>query len=247
MPQLVALPRGPETPLTNAKGAFSRSLAEYSLAAMLHFNKQVPRLQANRAGKVWEKFIMNELHGQTVGFVGFGDIAQATARLCKALGMRVVALRNSRGLDDAGLADAVYYTCDGQKLDVFREADHVICSLPGGADTLKFCGCEEFAAMKPSGVFISIGRGTCVDEGALAAALQEGRVAAAALDVFAVEPLPPQSPLWSLENVLLSSHNADLTADYIGATWSVFLERLAEYQAPGWAGFAAEVDKAKGY
>jgi len=247
VPLLASLPRGMETPLTNAKGAFSRSLAEYSLLAMLHFNKQVPRLQEQRSNKVWEKFIMGELHGMTVGFVGFGDIAKATARLCKAFGMRIVALRNSPGLPDDGLTDKVYYSGaqPPQKLEVFKESDFLICSLPGGQATHKFCGAEEFAAMKSTSVFISIGRGTCVDEDALAKVLQQKQIAGAALDVFAVEPLPQDSALWSCENLLFSPHNADLTCNYIGETWRIFLEKLEAHKSGSSLG--AEVDKVKGY
>ena len=112
VPVINSLPGGREIPLTNAKGAYSRYLAEYSLAAMLHF-KQIPRLQSNRVTKTWDKFIMNELHGQTVGFIGFGDIAQCTAPLCKAFGMRILAWRNSRGAPGEELADEVFYSSDG--------------------------------------------------------------------------------------------------------------------------------------
>lgn len=251
VPVLNGLPRGPATPLTNAKGAFSRSLAEYSLAAMLHFNKQIPRLQQNRVTKTWDKFIMGELHGQTVGFVGFGDIAQTTARLCKALGMRVVAFRQSRGASGSELADVVRYADEGPegsaKQSVFRESDYVICSLPGGPKTYRACGAADFAAMKPTAVFISIGRGTCVDEGALIYALRAGKIAGAALDVFEKEPLPPDSPLWGCDNLLLSPHNADLTATYMRCTWEVFLEKAAAFGSPGFTGFDQVVDKEKGY
>mmetsp|Transcript_50516 Transcript_50516/g.156327 ORF Transcript_50516/g.156327 Transcript_50516/m.156327 type:complete len:277 (-) Transcript_50516:45-875(-) len=252
VPVMNALPRGPDIPLTNAKGAFSRSLAEYALGAMLHFNKQVPRLQQSRAGRNWDKFIMAELHGKTAGFVGFGDIAQATARLCKAFGMKVVALRNQRGPNaDAGnaLADAVFYASEMEdaKLEVFRQSDFVVCTLPGGPATRNACGRAEFSAMKPSAVFISMGRGTCVDEASLVEVLRTGAIAGAALDVFAVEPLPADSPLWDCDNLLLSPHNADLTADYMRLTWDVFLGRLAEYCDPAFATFAGAVDKTKGY
>merc|ERR1711871_1490851 len=195
VPQMVKLPGGNDIPLTNAKGAYSRVLAEYTLAAMLHFNKQVPRLQDNKRSRTWEKFTMSELHGKTVGFVGFGDIAQTHVPYCKAFGMRVLALRQSKNANGNDLADKVYYTGLGappegdQKLDLFKEADYVVCSLPGGDATKYFCGRAEFAAMKPSAVFISIGRGTCVDEAALVDALKEGSIAGAALDVFEKEPL----------------------------------------------------------
>mmetsp|Transcript_79609 Transcript_79609/g.170714 ORF Transcript_79609/g.170714 Transcript_79609/m.170714 type:complete len:340 (-) Transcript_79609:92-1111(-) len=251
VPLLNALPGGPEIPLTNAKGAFSRSLAEYAMAAMLYFNKQLPRLQQNRMSRNWDRFIMNELHGKTVGFIGFGDIAQATAVVCKAFGMKVAALRNTRNLSGNDLADMVYYASDQEngsgKSEVFRTADFVVCTLPGGPATKYACGRDEFAVMKPSGVFISMGRGTCVDEAALVEALREGRIAGAALDVFEKEPLAAESPLWDCENLLLSPHNADLTATYLRQTWDLFLEKLTSYSDPGFAGFSSVVDKEKGY
>merc|ERR1711879_730978 len=119
-----------------------------------------------------------------------GDIGQTTARLCKALGMKIIAPRNSRGAAGNELADEVYVTGEGAaKQSVFEKADFVICSLPGGASTNKFCGRTEFNAMKSTAVFISLGRGTCVDEGELVQALKGNQIAGAALDVFAVEPL----------------------------------------------------------
>jgi len=253
VPQMLALPGGAEMPLTNAKGAFSRSLAEYTLAAMLHFNKQVPKLQAQKESATWEKFIMKELHGLTVGFVGFGDIAQTTVPYCRAFGMKVIALRQSRNATGEHLADKVYYTGAGyaaegdQKLDLFREADFVVCSLPGGAATKNFCDKEAFAAMKPTSFFISIGRGTCVDESAVVEALQTGQIAGAALDVFATEPLPKESPVWTCPNLLLSPHNADLTSEYMKLTWDLFLKKFAAFSVPDFAGFDVQVDKVKGY
>jgi phosphoglycerate dehydrogenase-like enzyme len=253
VPQMLALPGGKEIPLTNAKGAFSSSLAEYSIAAMLHFNKQITRLQSNKGEKKWEKFIMSELKGMTVGFVGFGDIAQTTVPYCRTFGMKVLALRQSTNASGNDLADKVYYCGAGappegdQKLDLFREADYVICSLPGGSATTHFCNKEAFAAMKPSGVFISIGRGTCVDEKALVDALTNGQIAGAALDVFEKEPLPEDSSVWTCKNLLLSSHNADLTSSYMQLTWDVFCAKLAAFTAPNFAGFDTQVDKDKGY
>jgi len=249
VPILNALPRGPETPFTNAKGAFSRSLAEYSLAAMLHFNKQIPRLQNNRSSQVWQKFTMAELHGQTVGFVGFGDIAQATAKLCRCFGMKILALRQSSNTKGNDLADQVYVGSSDStaKQEVFRKSDYIVCTLPGGDATKYFCGKAAFAEMKSTAVFISMGRGTCVDEAALVEALKAGTIAGAALDVFEVEPLPQESPLWSVENLLLSPHNADLTADYMKLTWDVFTDKLKAFSNPDFTGFPDQVDKKKGY
>jgi phosphoglycerate dehydrogenase-like enzyme len=195
---------------------------------------------------------MSELFGQTVGFVGFGDIAQSTAVLCKAFGMRIIALRNSRGQSGDELADSVFYSSEDTEAgagrrEVFRQADHIICSLPGTPSTKHACGREEFAAMKPTGIFVSIGRGLCVDEAALAEVLKAKRIAGAALDVFEKEPLPLDSPLWDCETLLFSAHNADLTAQYMRLTWDLFIAKLTEYSAEGFAGFASLVDKTKGY
>ena len=97
-----------DVPLTNGRGAFSSSLAEYAMAAALHFNKQVPRCMDNRRKRVWDKFVMAELKGKTLGLVGYGHIAQATAKLAKAFGMRVIALRRNAGKpDDTGLTDLI--------------------------------------------------------------------------------------------------------------------------------------------
>jgi len=123
----------------------------------------------------------------------------------------------------------------------------VICSLPGGAATYHCCGADEFKAMKPSSVFISMGRGSCVDESALVPALTSGQIAGAALDVFEKEPLPEDSPVWNCENLLLSPHNADLTSQYMELTWNLFRHRLDEFTSEGFSGFQNVVDKTKGY
>ncbi|EER04045.1 Glyoxylate reductase, putative, partial [Perkinsus marinus ATCC 50983] len=173
VPVLVSDNLADKITLTNARGAFSKSLAEYSLMCMLHFNKKVPMLQRLQKDKVWRKFRMPVLRGKTVGFVGFGSIAQETAKVCRPLGMRILALRSR--IDDgpgSDLADEVLNSgVLEQKNKLFRESDFVICSLPGTPSTRHFCGSHEFALMRPTSVFISIGRGVCVDEVALYKAL----------------------------------------------------------------------------
>ena len=151
-------------PLSNGRGAFSHSLAEYAMCAALHFVKQVPRCIENRREKKWDKFVMAELRGKTLGLLGSGDIAMATARLAKAFGMRVVALRrNARKPETSGCVDLVLGPYDGPILQahkeaLFSEADVVVCTLPGTAETKHFVSKAELAAMKPGAVFISLGR-----------------------------------------------------------------------------------------
>ena len=236
-----------DVPLTNGKGAFSASLAEWVMTAALHFNKQMPRVLRNRQERVWDKFVMNTLSGKTIGLVGFGHIGQTTARMAKAgFGMRVLACRRNAGSAEAsagGLADVVYGIEDKARL--FAESDFVVCALPGTPETADFCGALEFAAMKESGVFISIGRGLAVDENALAEALLAKSIAGAALDVFKKEPLPQESKLWECENLILTAHNADFTDDYFNLGWSVWRSNLDGLRDG--SGLVTAVDKTAGY
>ena len=233
-----------DVPLTNGRGAFSSSLAEYVLAAALHFNKQVPRCVENRQSQTWDKFVMPVLEGKTIGFVGYGNIGQSTARLAKAFGMKVLALRRNPGKVDA--SDVADETLGPeQKLELFRRSDFVVSVLPGTPETENFCDAEAFGAMKPDAVFISCGRGLVVDEDALADALQSRAIAGAALDVFKVEPLPKDSPLWACENLLLTAHNADFTEDYFELGWQVWVENF-ERHSTGQA-LVTPVSKTEGY
>ena len=162
---------------TNGKGAFSDSLAEYTLAAALHFNKRIPRCQANKAAKRWEKFVMPTISGKTMGFLGFGHIAKCTARAAKgAFNMKVVASRRNPHADNEGLVDQVYSTDEMER--VFEESDFVVSVLPGTPETINLITDRHFDKMKPGSVFISIGRGVVVDEDALLRALRKGKLLA---------------------------------------------------------------------
>jgi len=179
---------------------------------------------------------MNELRGRTVGFVGLGSIAEAAAKLCRAFGMRSLAVRRT--------ATRSAFAQNVSVEQLFAESDFVVCSLPATSDTFHFCSAAQFSMMKPSAVFISIGRGSAVDEEALIKALEEKRIAGAALDVYATEPLPRSSPLWSLENVLLTRHSADGCAFQQNAG-QVFKKHLDNFKAG--QPFTHMVDRSSGY
>ncbi|KAJ1461386.1 D-isomer specific 2-hydroxyacid dehydrogenase [Pelagophyceae sp. CCMP2097] len=233
--------------LTNGRGAFSDSLAEYAMAAALHFNKQVPRSQANKQAKKWDNFKMGVLKGKTMGFVGWGSIAHKTAMLAKAFGMKVVACRRSPAAESDNLAERIYGVED--KLQLFRRADFVVSSLPDTPETRDFCGAAEFAEMKPTGVFISLGRGAAVDEDALFEALASDRIAGAALDVYKTEPLPLTSPLWGVApaQLYMTAHNADLTDDYFDLGWGIWHDNLAALLSPPPIQWATPFDPKQGY
>ena len=233
-----------KVPVTNGKGAFSSSLAEYVITAIMHYTKQVPRCLTNQRDKKWDPFVMDVVAGKTVGFVGYGHIAQQSAVLCKALGMRIIACRRSEGGNDIVVPSQTY--APDQRLKLFEESDYVVCSLPGTAQTLNFCGAQEFGAMKSTGVFVSLGRGAAVDEDALVDVLQKGQIRGAALDVFKEEPLPSTSPLWTLgDRILITAHNADLTEDYFDLGWSVFADNYRSFvdDVP----FKTPIDISRGY
>jgi phosphoglycerate dehydrogenase-like enzyme len=209
--------------LTNAKGQFSSTLAEYSLMACSYFAKDLPRLLRNKVAKNWEQYSVLELRGATLGIIGFGDIGHACAKLAQVYGMKIIALRRRPKPDDP-LCDEVYSN-DKESLNrLFRESDYILCSAPLTPETRGMIGAEQFANAKKGAVFINVGRGPIVKEDALIAALQEGRLKGAALDVVEVEPLTSSSPLWAMDNVLLSPHNMDQTATFMHEATEFFVE-----------------------
>jgi phosphoglycerate dehydrogenase-like enzyme len=224
-PELAASP----VPLTNGRGVFRGSLAEFTITAILYFAKEVRRMIRQQQAGLWEQFDVVQTKGQTLGIVGYGEIGRASAELAKALGMKVIALRRRASLSQADpLLDAVY---PPDKLrDLMAAADYVLAAAPITPETRGMIGAAELQAMKPTGVIINVGRGPVIDETALIDALREGRIAGAALDVFDEEPLAPGHPFYELENVLLSPHCADHTPGWVGLAMQQFLEEFERFR-----------------
>lgn len=231
-------------PVTNARGVFSRSLSEFVLASILFFAKDLRRMLASQAEARWEPFEVEEIAGRSVGILGFGDIGRAVAERAKAMGMRVLAMRRGASASpNDPLVDESFVP--ERRLELLAHADYVVLVLPATPETQAFFGAAEIAAMKRTAVFINIGRGSTVDEGALVQALEARGIRGAALDVFETEPLPPDHPLWRLDNVLLSPHTADRTASWREEAMQLFLENLDRFRR----GEALHnvVDKRRGY
>jgi phosphoglycerate dehydrogenase-like enzyme len=201
--------------VTNAKGQFSSTLAEYTMLAIGYFAKDLPRLSRNKATKVWDKYDVHEIKRSTLGIVGYGDIGKAAAKLAKAYGMTVRAVVRRRVVNDDPNVDAVYGNTPSELVRLFSESDYVLCAAPLTEETKGLIGKACFDGAKRGAVFINVGRGPIADEAELIKALQDGRLRGAALDVFETEPLPPTSPLWEMDNVLLSPHNMDKTATFM--------------------------------
>jgi len=235
--------------LTNAREVHGPVVAEHVIALIFALAKKIPdavRLQEKRE---WGQQIMwdelprvREVAGATVGLVGLGSIGRAVAKSAKALGMRVVAVREHPEKGSEG-ADAVFGPA--QMNEVFRQADYIVLAAPVTASTKAIASAERLALMKLDACLINVGRGPLVDEAALAAALREKKIGGAALDVFPKEPLAADSPLWDVPNLLITPHTAALTDKLWERHYALFSENLRRYLS-GQA-LLAVVDKRKGY
>ncbi|MGH9478195.1 MAG: D-2-hydroxyacid dehydrogenase [Terriglobales bacterium] len=194
-PEIVASP----VAVSNARGVYAAPLAEFAILGILFFYKHVRRLLAQQAGARWEKFEVESPQGKLLGVVGYGAVGRACAEAARGLGMRVSAA--GRQWQRAEL------------LQMLAGVDVLLAAAPLTPATHHLIDAGAFAALKPSALVINVGRGPVLDEAALIAALRSGRLAGAALDVFEHEPLPPQHPFWTMDNVLLSPHCTDRTRD----------------------------------
>jgi len=214
--------------VTNSKGVYSSSLAEYALFAAKYFALNTPRLLRQKADSTWEKFPVEELRGKTLGVIGYGDIGRATGTLAKAFGMEVLASRRNPDLSKGDPVVSEMFAVTDLEAMVSR-CDYVVVSTPLVAGTKHIVNEKVLAAMKPTAVVINIGRGPCIDEAALTRALKSGQIKGAALDVFEVEPLAEASELWGMDNVFISPHNADQVEGWLHNSIRLFLENMGNY------------------
>jgi phosphoglycerate dehydrogenase-like enzyme len=202
-------------PLTNARGVYKRSLAEFAVAAMLFFAKDLRRMVRNQAGARWEPFDIEELHGCLAAIIGYGEIGRAVGELARCFGMHVRGLGRKHTVEE--------------RRELLTAADYVVVSAPLTPDTRGLIADADLAVMKPTAVLINIGRGPVIDEGALVRALDRGAIRGAALDVFDQEPLPPEHSFWRMENVLISPHCADHTPTWIEDATEFFLSNFQRF------------------
>ncbi|OGO53018.1 MAG: hypothetical protein A2148_00795 [Chloroflexi bacterium RBG_16_68_14] len=216
--------------VTSASGLHATPIGEYVLCLMLMFCKGAPRFLRAQDRHQWLRFMPQEMYGKTVGVVGLGHIGEEVARLAKAFGCRVLATRRSATFRKTNeLVDELLPPSDLPYL--LAESDFVVLAVPLTSETRHLISEAELRAMKPTSVLINIARGAVVDEAALVRALKEGWIAGAGLDVFEQEPLPPESELWALENVVLSPHISGGTEIYNQRAVTIFCENLRRYLA----------------
>ncbi len=219
---------GKDVIVTTASGLHATPIGEYVLAVMLMFAKGAPKFVRAQLRREWLRFMPSELYGKTVGIVGMGNIGREVARLSKAFGCRVLGVRRSARLGDRdGVADEVLPPSEMDR--ALRESDYVVLATPLTPETRGLIGEPQLRMMKPTAVLVNIARGPVVDERALVRALREGWIGGAALDVFEKEPLPPESELWDLENVILTPHISGGTEIYNQRAVAIFSDNLRRY------------------
>jgi glyoxylate/hydroxypyruvate reductase A len=211
--------------LTTASGVHARPLADFCLMAMLMFVKDYPRMERDKKAKRWERYCGEELTGKTLAIVGLGRVGLAVARHGKAMDMRVVGTRQS----DVPVSDVDRVFRPSELRAMLPEADYLVLAVPHTSETEGMIGAAELSLLKPTAVLINIGRGQLVDEDALVRALQEERLAGAALDVFRAEPPPPESPLWEMPNVIVSPHSASTVTQENARITELFCDNLRRY------------------
>ena len=188
--------------LTNGGGLTSAAISEFVMARILGEYKGARMLDAVQNDHNWSPIYGEQIQGKTIALVGFGPINQAVATLARAFGMRILCLRRSKAEDP--LIDEVFGTDELHTM--LGQADITVGAVPESPATENMMDAAAFAAMPAGSMFVNVGRGTFVDEPALAAALASGHLRAAAIDVARVEPLPADSPLWTAPNIYISAH-----------------------------------------
>ncbi len=237
----------PSIHVTTTSGIHAIVLAEHAFALLLALRRRIGRMLDLQSQARWPadpdrraEFVRPLLRGQTIGILGYGSIGREIARIGQAFGMRVLAFKRSPqqqldpgfimpgiGDPEGSIPDSFYGS--NALCDFLKECDVLVNTLPSTQETEKLIDKRAFASMKPSALFINVGRGKTVDEEALVDALRNQHLAGAGLDVFSTEPLPISSPLWHLENVIVSPHVGGMFTQYHDFSVTLFRENLARY------------------
>lgn len=221
--------------VTNARGVHAESMAEHTIGVLLAFARKLHLARDAQRERAWTQEALwrdappiGSLAGSTLGLVGMGQVGGAIASRARALGMRVIAVRRN----PASPPEPAHEQWPVARLPGMLEAaDWVVIAAPHTQATTRMFGGAEFARMKPGARLVNLGRGAIVDEEALVAALRSGRLAGAALDVFEEEPLPAESPLWQMPEVIVTPHTSGIGPRYWDRVMEQFTANLRRYVA----------------
>jgi phosphoglycerate dehydrogenase-like enzyme len=222
--------RMPATTFTTASGVHARPLAEFALLCMLgHVRGLLPTVRAQR-DKHWERFAGTDLEGRTVLVVGYGSVGQEVGRMARAFGMEVLGVRRHPEGTEPAEVHADELAGPEAVEELLPRADFLVLAAPHTDETEGMIGGAQLAALPEGAALVNVGRGSLVDEPALVEALRDGTLAGAYLDVFAEEPLPGDSPLWAMPNVLVSPHSGSTSDRENSRITDLFCDNLARYR-----------------
>jgi phosphoglycerate dehydrogenase-like enzyme len=214
---------------TTASGVHAKPLAEFVMLGLLYFVREVPALVQRKIERRWRRFTSGSLDGMRLLIVGLGSVGRAVAGACAPFGIEVWGMGRTA---PKGAIDGLHRYVEPDNLhQALGEVDALVLACPLTDLTRNLIGRQEIAMMRHGAIIINIARGAVVDEPAMIEALADGRLGGAALDVAAVEPLPEDSPLWSLANVLVSPHSASTVAAENGRIVDIFLDNLGRFIA----------------
>lgn len=229
------------TLLTNSRSIHGIPIAEHIFAMILIFTRSFHILLRQQQNKKWRRVPTDEIHEKTLGIIGLGSIGREIAKKAKGLGMHVVATK--RTMASELFIDKLFP--HDQLHEMLPLCDFVVVALPLIEETKEYIRLEHFQSMKRSAYFFNIARGAIVREADLIAALEQGLIAGAGLDVFETEPLPENSPLWERENVIITPHLAALSPYYLDRAIKLFADNLSRYMND--KDMFNIIDKQKGY
>ncbi len=228
---------------TTAAGVHSRPLAEFAMLGLLHFFRDVPYLNRMKQAKHWERYTVRGLAGSRMLVIGLGAVGAAIAADAARFGVEVWGLRNRlAGPAPEGVSRIIVKS---ELREALPQVDALVLACPLTPETRLMIDRPEIAALKPGAVLVNVARGAVINEAAMAEALQSGRISGAALDAFTVEPLPKESPLWELPNVIVSPHSASTVAAENGRIVDIFLDNLDRFL--GGRPLRNQFERARGY
>lgn len=238
---------GTDILVTTASGVHAGPLAEFAFAVMLGWVKEFPRLRDEQRAHSWQRYSAGELASRTLTVVGPGRIGREVGRLGRAFGMRTLAVASRvdpARTQDLGFDDV--FDRNGLH-EALGQSDFVVISTPHTPETENLIDASAIAAMKPGIVLVNIARGIVIDEDAMIGALRSGHIAYAGLDVFRAEPLPDESPLWDLPNVLVAPHSASTVWSENQRIIDIFVRNIPLYLAGRYDEMSPLLDKQRGY
>jgi D-2-hydroxyacid dehydrogenase (NADP+) len=212
--------------LTCGRGIHKIYIAEYAIAAMINLARNFHQMFGNQLKAKWDRSVpQDEIHGRIAGIIGLGSIGQEIARKASTLGMQVIGVKNNP--QPLAEVDRVYGP--NEMAEVFKQSDYVINLLPGTPATTGLLDKKFFSAMRRSACFINLGRGSTVNQADLIEALRTKTIRALVSDVYEQEPLPEDSPLWHLDNVILTPHIAGVSPQYLDRALDIIRHNLPVY------------------